>query len=63
MRDLVREAIYSIDYPIEDVWDWLGVPCGCQERRDKQVLLRQWACWTLNGTLPNPVERLEQIIS
>ena len=62
MRDPIREALHLIDFPAEDIRDWLGEPCGCPERQQKRDMLRQYAKRILDGTLPNPYECLERLL-
>jgi hypothetical protein len=63
MEDCIRTALEMVDFPPEDIKEWLGGCSGCAERRQKAWSLRQWAVRVVAGTLENPVHYLEWLIS
>lgn len=62
MEDVVRVALEMVDYPVEDIRDWLGDCVGCAERRAKAYSLRQWARRVVDKSLPNPLQYLHHLL-
>ena len=62
LRDAIEPALSAVGITPERVEKWLGVPCGCKERREKLNRLGHWARRILSGKTERAGEFLGQIL-
>ena len=62
LGDKLASALASVGVTPEKVSDWLGVECGCVERRQKLNQLHSWAERVLKGAKEKAQEYLEDIL-
>lgn len=55
-------ALKSVGITAERVEEWVGVPCGCPERRDRLNQLDLWARRVVAGRIDRAREFLRGII-
>jgi hypothetical protein len=62
LGDRIESALKSVGITSERVERWLGLPCGCLERRERLNAVHSWAVWVLTGkTLTSPEEAAQQL--
>ena len=61
LGDLVESSLTNVGITSERVERWLGVPCGCAERKQKLNQLGQWAKQIAIGKTEDAKEHLEKI--
>lgn len=62
LGDAVKEALSLVGVTEERITAWLGVPCGCSERREKLNQLHRWAKRVLRGKTENAEGFLKNIV-
>jgi hypothetical protein len=62
LGDIISEALSTVGITPERVEDWLGAPCGCEERRQKLNALGFWATRVLKGKAQGARAYLEEIL-
>lgn len=62
LGDGVESALKMIGVTKERVTAWLGVECGCDERRDKLNQIHAWAIRVVKGKLEKAQEYLDKIL-
>lgn len=60
--DTIETALSKLGITSERVEQWLGGPCGCEERKQKLNQLGRWASRILSGKLEKAKEYLDLII-
>ena len=63
LGDRVEEALTKVGITSEGVSQWLGRPCGCEERKLRLNQLHVWANRVLYGRLEQAKEYLKQILN
>ena len=49
LGDRVRDALSALGITDERVTEWIGKPCGCEERKEKLNQLSRWAKRVADG--------------
>jgi hypothetical protein len=62
LGDAVENALQIVGITPEGVEDWLGRPCGCEERKEKLNQLSAWASRICKGKLDKAKEYLSNIL-
>ncbi len=62
LGDRIERALKRIGLDSNRVSNWLGKPCGCEERREKLNQLHAWALRTLRGTVDDAEVYLHRIL-
>jgi hypothetical protein len=62
LGDAVKEALTQIGVTEDRVKQWVGGPCGCQERQAKLNALGWWAKRIRRGILDQAKEHLERLM-
>ena len=63
LGSVIESALSGVGITKERVTDWLGVPCNCEEHRDKLNQLHLWAMRYTRGKLDQAKESLEAMFS
>jgi hypothetical protein len=61
LGDIVHKALSVVGITPERVSQWIGAPCGCEERRKKWNSLSAWAGRVLSGRVDKAREYLDRI--
>lgn len=61
--DRVRDALKAIGVDEAEISAFLGVPCGCEERRQRLNSLDLWARRVLSGKLSSAKQFLYTLLS
>lgn len=62
LTEFLAGALAAAGVTEERVTEWLGFPCGCEERRRKLERLEAWAARVAVGKLERAAEYLRRII-
>ena len=62
LGDKIETALTAVGITKERVEDWVGFPCGCDERKEKINRLERWAKRVLKGKIHKAVTYLEEIL-
>jgi len=62
LGDHVKQALESVGISEEKVTEWLGRPCGCDERREKLNSISRWAKQTARLSKDKAKGYLKRII-
>lgn len=62
LGDLIESALSSVGLTHTRVEQWLGRPCGCEERQEKLNALTYWAARIAKGQLHKAHEYLSSIL-
>lgn len=62
LGDRIEQALTHMGISSRRVEVWLGVTCGCEERRDKLNALDSWARRVLRGKIEKAREYLGSVI-
>lgn len=62
LGDRVATALLSIGITPDRVSQWVGRPCGCDERKQKLNALDKWARRVLSGQLNKAEQYLNRIM-
>ncbi len=62
LGDKLERALKRIGVDSQKVSNWVGKPCGCEERREKLNQLHAWALRTLRGTVDDAEVYLHRIL-
>lgn len=50
LGDRIAEALSQVGVTEQGISQWLGYPCGCNERKEKLNQLSLWASYTTRST-------------
>lgn len=62
LGDEIEQAIRLLGISPERIERWIGVPCGCEERKQKLNVLGAWAWRVVQGRTEKAITYLEQIL-
>lgn len=62
LGDYVESALSKLGITSERVEAWIGLPCGCEERKQRLNQLSNWAWRILQGRLDNAEKYLNEIM-
>lgn len=62
LGDRVETALSAVGITPEKVEKWVGVPCGCSERKQRLNALGAWARQVMSKGLANAKDHLETLI-
>jgi len=62
LGDLIESALTTVGITSERVEEWIGQPCGCEERKEKLNQLSSWAKRIARGKTEKAKEYLNSII-
>ncbi len=62
LGDRVKSALAKIGVTEEAVSEWIGAPCGCEERRLKLNSIDLWARRVIGGKLHKAGEFLSKLM-
>ena len=62
LGDMLEQALTAVGVTKERVSEWLGKPCGCEERKKKLNELSAWAKRVISGKVQSAVEYLNNIL-
>lgn len=63
LGDKIHNALRAVGITPERVEQWVGGPCGCQERQEKLNQLGRWAARILRGSTDRAKEYLDAMMS
>lgn len=62
LGDVIESALSSVGVTQEAVFKWLGVPCNCEERKQKLNQLSTWARRVVKGHTEGAIRFLNEMI-
>lgn len=62
LGDVVESALARVGITSDRVSNWIGRPCGCEERKQKLNQLSAWARRVLRGKKDNAQKYLDEIL-
>lgn len=63
LGDQIERALATIGITSERAESWIGVPCGCKERKEKINALEVWARRVLGGKVSQAADYLNRILN
>lgn len=63
LGDVVEDALSLVGITQDRVSRWLGMPCKCEERKQKLNQLHAWAFRIVSGKTANAVTYFESMVS
>ena len=60
--DRIGQALSIVGITPNRVTNWLGKPCGCEERKEKLNRLETWVLEFFRGNKETSKEELEEIL-
>ena len=63
LGDIIESALSTVGLSPQKVEQWIGQPCGCEERKQKLNALGYWANRILKGKIDKAKQYLEEIIN
>jgi hypothetical protein len=61
LGDQVEAALSLVGIRSDRIEQWLGRPCGCEERRERLNALGAWAARVIGGKTDRALEFLDRI--